>query len=147
MSNYKQIILDALENVVSECYYKEAHNMHEIALCHRLAVHLEKSEEFAGYLIDCDYNRAKKDIKRNPKSKDKNGGFRPDIVVHKRGSGDDNLIMIEAKKASSSQKQKEDARDRLRHNASEYQYKYAFFVVFPRKNVQKDSVVEIKLKY
>ena len=43
MSNYKQIILDALENVVSEPYYEVVHNMHEVALCHRLAVHLENS--------------------------------------------------------------------------------------------------------
>ena len=62
MKNYKQIIFDALENVVSEPYYKEVHNMHEVALCHRLAVHLETSGGFTGYLIDCDYNRAQQDI-------------------------------------------------------------------------------------
>ena len=32
--------------------------MHEVALCHRLAVHLENSGKFTGYLIDCEYNRA-----------------------------------------------------------------------------------------
>ena len=140
MKNYKQIIFDALENVVSEPGYK---NMHEVALCHRLAVNLEKSGKFAGYLIDCDYNRAKKAVKRNPKSKDKNGGFRPDIVVHKRGSGENNLIMIEAKKASCSQKQKDDAIERLRRNADEYCYAHAFFVVFPEDDVKNCSVIEV----
>ena len=52
MSNYKQIISEALEKVVSECYYKKVHNMHEVALCHRLAVHLENSGEFDDYLIE-----------------------------------------------------------------------------------------------
>ena len=70
MKNYKQIIFDALENVVSEPYYKEVHNMHEVALCHRLAVHLETSEGFTGYLIDCDYNRAQQDIKKIYKATD-----------------------------------------------------------------------------
>ena len=50
MKNYKQIIFDALENVVSEPGYKEVHNMHEVALCHRLAVHLENSGKVYGLL-------------------------------------------------------------------------------------------------
>ena len=147
MSNYKQIILEALRKVVSEPYYEVVHDMHEVALCHRLAVNLEKSGKFDHYLIDCDYNRAKKDVKRTRKGKNKTCGFRPDIVVHKRGSGENNLIMIEAKKASSSQKQKDDARDRLRRNGNEYQYKYAFFVVFPKDYVEEKSVIEVKLEH
>ena len=90
MSNYKQIILEALRKVVSEPYYEVVHDMHEVALCHRLAVNLEKSGKFDHYLIDCDYNRAKKDVKRTRKGKNKTCGFRPDIVVHKRGSGENN---------------------------------------------------------
>ena len=94
MSNYKQIILDALKNVVLEPHYKEVHDMHEVALCHRLAFHLENSSKFTGYLIDCDYNRDEQAKKRNPDS----DIFRPDIIVHVRGSNENNLIMIEAKK-------------------------------------------------
>ena len=55
--------------------------------------------------------------------------------------------MIEAKKASHSQNQKEKGRARLRCHANEYQYKYAFFVVFPKANVKKDSVIEVKLEH
>jgi hypothetical protein len=67
MKNYKQIIFDALENVISEPGYQD---MHEVALCHRLAVHLETSGGFTGYLIDCDYNRAQQDIKKIYKATD-----------------------------------------------------------------------------
>ena len=65
MRNYKQLIFNALKNVISEPGYQD---MHEVALCHRLAFHLENSSKFTGYLIDCDYNRAEQDKKRNPDS-------------------------------------------------------------------------------
>ena len=146
MSIYKQIISDALEKVVSECCYKEVHDMHEVALCHRLAVHLENSGEFGGYLIDCDYNRSGINVKRHPREKVKNCGFRPDIIVHKRGSDDDNLIMIEAKKASATRPQKRKAKKRLKRHAKEYKYCYAFYVEFPKKCVQEDSVREIEFR-
>ena len=68
MKNYEQIISDALKNVVSESNYD--HNIYEVTLCHRLAVHLEKSGKFTGYLIDCDYNRAQQDIKKIYKATD-----------------------------------------------------------------------------
>ena len=138
MKNYKQIIFDALENVVSEPGYQD---MHEVALCHRLAFHLENSGKFTGYLIDCEYDRDGDGdtLKTNPEDCE----FRPDIVVHKRGSGENNLIMIEAKKASCSQKQKDDAIERLRRNADEYCYAHAFFVVFPQNDAENCSVIEV----
>lgn len=143
MSDYKQIISEALQEVVSEELYCEvAYDMHEVALCHRLAVHLENSGGFDGYLIDCDYNRSKGNPKEYPIDK----GFRPDIIVHKRGSNDDNLIMIEAKKASATRPQKRKARKKLRRNAKAYNYCYAFYVEFPRECVQEDSVREIEFR-
>ena len=145
MNIYKQIISDALKEVVSECYYEEA-DMHEVALCHRLAVYLEKSEKFDGYLIDCEYNRNETNVKKNPPDKVKNCAFRPDIIVHKRGSDDDNLIMIEAKKASANPSEKEEEKKRLRRHAEEYKYCYAFYVEFPRECVQEDSVREIEFR-
>ncbi len=153
MSNYQQIISEALKEVVSEELYCEvAYDMHEVALCHRLAFHLENSKKFDGYLIDCDYNRSginvkrsERNVKRHPREKVKNCGFRPDIIVHKRGSDDDNLIMIEAKKASATRPQKRKAKKRLICHAKEYKYCYAFYVEFPRECVQEDSVKEIEL--
>lgn len=141
MRNYKQIIFDALENVTSEPGYKEVHDMHEVALCHRLAVHLENSGRFTGYSIDCDYNRDEQEIKRNPEDCE----FRPDIIVHIRGSGEsNNLIMIEAKKDPCSEKTKEKQIERLINNANKYQYEHRFFVVFPKDNVKNDSVIEVQ---
>ena len=140
MSNYKQIILDALVNVVSEPYYEVVHNMHEIALCHRLAVYLENSGKFTGYSIDCEYNRDEQATKRNPEREI----FRPDIIVHVRGSNENNLIMIEAKKDPYSQKRKTKEKKRLKRNASERKYTHAFLVVFPKDYVKNDSVIEVQ---
>ena len=145
MSNYKQIILDALENVVSEPNYD--YNINEVTLCHRLAIHLENSGKFTGYSIDCEYNRDGRKIKRrrpttkNPKGKK----FRPDIIVHIRGKGENNnLIMIEAKKDPCPPEERDEERERLIDNANEYQYAHAFFVVFPKDDVQNDSVIEVQ---
>ena len=145
MSNYKQIISDALKNVVSEANYD--HNIYEVTLCHRLAVHPEKSGKFTGYSIDCDYNRDKRKIKRrrqttkNPKGKK----FRPDIIVHKRGSGENNnLIMIEAKKDPCPPEARDAEIERLIDNANKYQYAHAFFVVFPKDDVKNSSVIEVQ---
>ena len=114
--------------------------MHEVALCHRLAFHLENSGKFTGYSIDCDYNRDEQAIKRNPEG----CGFRPDIIVHIRGSGENNnLIMIEAKKDPCSPEEKAQEIERLIDNANEYQYAYAFLVVFPKDDVENDPVIEI----
>ena len=142
MKNYKQIIFDALENVTSEPGYKELHRMHEVALCHRLAFHLENSGKFTGYLIDCEYDR---DGDGNTlKTNQEDCEFRPDIIVHIRGSGEsNNLIMIEAKKDPCSQKTKEEQIERLIDNANKYQYEHRFFVVFPEGNVKDSSVIEV----
>ncbi len=140
MSNYKQIISDALKNVVSEPYYEVVHSMHEVALCHRLAVHLENSDKFTGYSIDCEYNRDEQATKRNLEREI----FRPDIIVHIRGSNENNLIMIEAKKDTCRSEEQAAEKKRLRRNANKYGYKYAFMVVFPQDNATSNPVIEVQ---
>ena len=145
MSNYKQIISEALRNVVSEPNYD--YNIYEVTLCHRLAVHLENSGKFTGYLIDCEYDKDGQRIKRGkPTRKNPKGRrFRPDIVVHKRGTGENNnLIMIEAKKYPCCPEEKAAEKERLRHHASKRKYRHAFLVVFPKDNVKNDSVIEVQ---
>ena len=143
MRNYKQLIFNALKNVISEPGYK---NMHEVTLCHRLAFHLENSSKFTGYLIDCEYDRDGDGdtLKTNPEDCE----FRPDIIVHIRGKGENNnLIMIEAKKDPCSQRKKEEEIERLIGNANKYRYTHAFLVVFPQDDVKDDSVIEVKLEH
>src|SRR5258708_12893232 len=90
-----------------ECYGRETHlrekDLGERTLTHRLAVHLEK--QFAGWDVDCDYNRLGERTLRLPKgtivSTDDALGksVYPDIVVHQRQIPN-NLLAIEARHLS-----------------------------------------------
>ena len=51
-------------------------------------------EELRSYNVDCEYNRNIYDIKRLPSFP---GGVVPDTIIHKRGSNDNNLLVIEIK--------------------------------------------------
>lgn len=68
---------------------------HEQAICHRLAVYLEK---FADLNVDCEYNRQRLHPKRAPGL----GKIKPDILIHKRMDRDFNLLVVEAKARAAS---------------------------------------------
>lgn len=72
------------------------HAAHELVLTHRFAVHLETlaGPTLEGRSVDIDYNRHALDKKLDPSGR----LFRPDIVVHHRGSDDGNLLVVEWKK-------------------------------------------------
>ena len=133
MVDYKKIIESAIEKVVNEVGYE--FNKSERACCHRLAYYLEISNHFEGYKIDCEYNRDGKDTKKNTQG----NPVTPDIVIHRRGDSSDNLIVIEAKKNSSENKDK----DKLRDYIKKLGYKYAFFIVFPTNNGGKFTLEEV----
>jgi hypothetical protein len=143
MANYKQIILEALTKVVSEHGYQGTvsnRDIHEQALAHRLAFHLENSGFFMGYHVDCEYNR------HGNKSKTDNQGkiFRPDIIIHIRGNDDNNLIMIETKKFNDTENEIETTELNLKERSKEYKYQHAFLVIFPEAEITEDSIINIQ---
>lgn len=79
----------------------------EPTLSHRIALHLESQFLDDGYVVDCEYNRNINDPKRD----DLNQKIRPDIIVHRRNSSENNLVLFEVKKAGKdSNKGQEDIR-------------------------------------
>lgn len=77
----------------------------ERSMTHRLALHL--TPLFPEFDVDCEYNRDGFDVKRlalheRPVQDDDTEAVTvfPDIVVHRRGHNDANLLVIEVKKAS-----------------------------------------------
>ena len=149
--DYCPIIKEALRKVVSEHGYlaiaqeidfDEARNrdIHEVALAHRLAYHLENSGCFAGYIVDCEYNRHGTETKRD----ERGCLFRPDIVIHVRGNDDCNLIMIETKKYDVAPREEERVTTSLERRIRQYCYQYAFLVKFPEKEVTDDLVIPIR---
>jgi len=142
MSNYQKIISDALEKVISENGYQTTvrnRDIHEQALAHRLAVHLEHSGCFIGYLVDCEYNKHGDNKKRDSEKK----LFRPDIIIHIRGNDDFNLIMIETKKFNDPPDEITDAIENLIKRSSDLNYKHAFLVIFPEDSITEDSIRRI----
>ena len=141
MKNYREIIIEALQKTISEHGYQgtvQNRDIHEQALSHRLAYHLENSNFFTGYNVDCEYNRHGDDTKE-----DSEGRFRPDIIIHVRGNDDDNLIMIETKKFNDPAQEIEEVTQDLQRRKREFRYKNAFLVIFPENEILNNSIFEI----
>lgn len=100
-------------------------NANEPAITHRFAKYIEN--EFSGWNVDCEYNRDGDNVKRNPRQKN---GSRviPDIIVHKRGTKGENLIVIEAKKDNSNDL--EEDKGKIKNYLDQYGYKSGLFIVF-----------------
>jgi hypothetical protein len=115
-----QAELDKVVAALGEFYGRETHllerDLGERTVTHRLAVHLES--RFAGWDVDCDYNRLGERRLRLPKgaivSTDDDSGksVYPDIVVHRR-TVPENLLAIELRKAANHRRPEHD-RHKLR---------------------------------
>ena len=73
------------------------HAAHERSITHKLAEYLQR--EFPGYNVDCEYNKHRLDVKLLPRECEARAErfVHPDIVVHVRGTDDNNILVIEAK--------------------------------------------------
>jgi hypothetical protein len=107
-------------------------DVNERSMTHRFAMYLQ--DEFPEYDVDCEYNRnglapkRLENFKESIDSDDSNGvTVYPDIIVHHRRLND-NYIVIEAKKTSST---RGDDLEKLKAYKTELSYKYAYFVRFP----------------
>jgi hypothetical protein len=120
MQAARQAELDKVVSALGEFYARETYllekDLGERALTHRLAVHLES--RFAGWDVDCDYNRLGERRLRLPKGSivstddDIGKSVYPDIVVHRR-TIPENLLAIEVRKAANHQPPEHD-RHKLR---------------------------------
>lgn len=114
-------IVEKLNKSLDKLYIKDwylfNYNVHEISITHKLAEYLQ--DEFSDYDVDCEYNRditntvgdsikqiyqiIKKEIgdyEKFKKIEEKieyiSRNIYPDIIVHKRGTNNHNLLAIEA---------------------------------------------------
>jgi hypothetical protein len=101
-------VVAALDGLIATDSYLLHVECSERAITHQLAVHL--SRQFPAYHVDCEYNRDGFDVKRlqltsrqviiNDDALDAITVF-PDIIVHRRGSDAENILVIEVKKECS----------------------------------------------
>lgn len=116
----KQRLIDAIEQTKQKDMYLLEHDINERTIAHRLAMYL--TPMFPDFDVDCEYNgdigglndrkyilllkeRAKqlRLLREDERELDQELVYRciyPDIIVHKRGANDHNLLIIEVKKSS-----------------------------------------------
>jgi hypothetical protein len=103
----------------------------EETLSHRLAVYLEWV--FPGYHVDCEYDKRIDDGEVYDKTRvhgGKESGFRPDIIVHRRGNSQNNLLAIELKKKPNQDRRAEDRStlEQVTLHNGEYRYQLGLFL-------------------
>ena len=133
-----ELLCSSLQNIAIFDSDLLERKVREECVNHRLAFYIEAIyEEIVKddrlYCVDLEYN---KDISPDYKKvKDENGNeisIRPDIIVHKRESNNDNLIAIEAKYESNS---KHDIFKLTRLLEAPYNYSYSVAISYnPDKN-------------
>ncbi len=97
VANIKEKVNIALDILYSNDYYLIENNLHEQSISHKLAEYLQIL--FKEYNIDCEFNRRETtDVKKATLSDNEEHIIKPDIIIHKRGTQRDNLLIIEIKK-------------------------------------------------
>ena len=100
---------------------KGGHHVSERSIAHKLGCYL--SNLINEYNVDCEFNRNLDAVKKIGKD-----DVIPDIVIHKRGSNKDNLVVIEVKPWWNHKKEDfiNDENKLLYLTDSNYQYKYKY---------------------
>lgn len=111
----------AIEQLIAKDPWLLVNNLNERCITHKIATYLQ--EEFSDYDVDCEYNgnieslngskmiyvlrqdlnrlkRLTKKEKRKTKGEILVRSVFPDIIVHKRGTNENNLCVIEVKKST-----------------------------------------------
>lgn len=123
-----------LDKLYSNDFYIIEISANEETIAHKLACYL--ASEFPELDVDFEYNRRIDRVKRLPwKNVDKLNGsgeeemVLPDIVVHKRGKQEGNLLVIETKKSTNPDSGEDDKRKLKAFISNEkYKYKYGLFI-------------------
>jgi len=104
---------------------------YEVTISCKLAQYL--FIEFKEYDVDCEYNRHLND-KKEATINGKKKVIRPDIVIHKRGTDENNLVYLEIKTDHNAQSRKKDY-DKIRamtKQDGDYKYQLGVFIDFNR---------------
>lgn len=127
----KDVLAKAIQMLLEQDLYLLQVDAAERTITHRLACHL--GTLIADYHVDCEYNRNQQTIKVLQSSGFKDQHVFPDIIVHKRGT-DDNQLVIEAKKSTEPDHQKNKDRCKLRAFVKDLGYRFAAFLVIRTGN-------------
>ena len=130
-------IEENVDSAISDLFETDSYllnvDANERSITHRFACYLDK--RFEGWDVDCEYNRDEDVTKRInhridriPPDDAHSDIVLPDIIVHRRGSSD-NLLVIEVKKSTSQVSPDADL-DRLYAFKQHLGYRFGLFITF-----------------
>lgn len=131
-ASMKERVAAALEALLINDHALLERDVAERAICSRIALYLEG--HFPSLAVDVEYNRRGIDPKRLL-GIEECGGNRaalvyPDIIVHRRGDDQENLLVVEVKKSTNATSRDCD-RAKLAGFVEELGYRYAVLVDLP----------------
>ena len=129
----KQKMEIALKKLSGQDLFLIQANTNERTISHKLAEYLQ--DEFSDWNVDCEYNRHGNEVKRielptnniNWDDTEAKTVF-PDIVVHKRNSDRNNLLIIEIKKSSNTMNRQFDENKLKAFTKEPYSYLFGLFL-------------------
>ncbi len=139
-----RVALEALE--VNDAYLLE-YDLSERTIMGKLQVYLHGV--FPSHHVDIEYNKHGVDVKRVRWSDDCTESDQPlvypDIVVHRRGSDEHNLVVCEIKKASTRDRLRECDRAKVTAIRSAFDYDYALLLTIPVGSLRGESTANIEI--
>jgi len=121
LSELKLVVNKSIKKLMQNDFHLIKVRSSERSVCHHLAVYMAEQVKSLGFFVDCEYNRNG----TYPKSLVAvDGNVYPDIIIHKRGSNRNSLVM-EVKYANEDNK-----RDLLKMKGyiEELEYKYGLLL-------------------
>lgn len=135
---------ELLRRVAQEFLRKDSDLLHsranERTVTHRIGHYLQL--ELPQRHVDCEYNRVGKG--RETKHSSKGARRFPDIIVHLRGDGDHNDLVIEAKAAWAPKANIRADREKLDWMSRDFNYRFAYLLVYEAKPEPKLTWVRIR---
>ena len=135
--------IEDLVNIALKAIYKYDKYLidikaHERDIVFRFGIYfqrlLEKHDLFKTYNLDVDYNRNGHDPKRTENSSDK--GVYPDVILHKRGHNNDNLLILEFKGYWNNNRERIEKDERtirdLMSPTGDYKYQKGYWVLLDK---------------
>lgn len=127
------VIKRRIQHCIDKIYENDSdlfdRNNYEVTISSKLAQYL--FIEFKEYDVDCEYN---KHIDEKKYSNELNQKIRPDIIIHTRGTDENNLVYIEIKTDHNRESRTFDYNKikAMTKQNSEYKYSLGLFIDFNR---------------
>jgi hypothetical protein len=129
----KRKIESALNELRARDYFLLEADTNERSITHKLAEYLQ--QEFPQMDVDCEYNRHGRETKIIQVPRDNVNWddteartVFPDIIIHKRGIDESNLLVVEVKKSSNPQTREFDRIKLMAFTAYPYNYQFGLLL-------------------